>query len=516
MKNLVLVVPVVSLLSLFVVPAARAQERPGGDSAPAAPPAASQASQPASAPAKDDQVHRTGSVVIGDHTLTYDVTSGTLPLRSEDGKERARIFFVAYTVPTPDAPGSRPVTVTFNGGPGSSSVWLHLGAFGPKRVELDENGVAGTPPGRYVDNDSTILDLTDLVFIDPVTTGYSRAAPGESASQFHGVREDVQAVGDFIRLWTTKNRRWLSPKYVAGESYGTTRAAALAESLGDRLGMYLNGVILISTILDFGTTDPNPGNDLPHVLMLPSFCATAAFHGKLDAALAADLPGTLKMAEAFALGEYRSALDAGDRLDPTAKAHVVAELSRYTGLSASFLERSNLRVELDRFAKELLRDRRRTVGRLDSRFLGIDADAAGANYEYDSSYANIQGAYTAAWNEYVRAELGYENDLNYEILTGRVHPWRFGAENRYVNVAQDLRSAMNQNPHLKVFVAGGLFDLATPYFAADYTMTHLGLEPEDRGRVVMKTYDAGHMLYIRHSCHQALKRDLAVFYGDSR
>ncbi len=500
----------VALAVLLPTPLGFAQDKPKPDAASAP---AQDAAKPE--PAKDDQVHRTGTVTIDGRAIAYDVTSGTLPLKTEDGKERARIFFVAYTVPTADAPGSRPVTFTFNGGPGSSSVWLHLGAFGPKRVRLDDEGFAPKPPGSYVDNEASILDLTDLVFIDPVTTGYSRAAQGENDAQFHGVREDVSAVGDFIRLWTTKNRRWLSPKFVAGESYGTTRAAALSNFLAERHGMYLNGVVLLSTILNFATTEPDPGNDLPYVLMLPTFCATAAFHHKLDPALAGDLPATLKQAEQFALGEYRTALDAGDALDPAARAQVIERLSKFTGLSREFIDRAHLRVGLGAFQNELLRDRHRVVGRLDARFLGVPSDGANSNGESDPSYANIQGAYTAAFNEYVRAELGYENDLPYEILTGRVHPWRMGADNRYLNVAEDLHATMNVNPSMRVFVAEGLFDFATPYFASEYTFSHLGLESEDRARIVIKKYDAGHMMYIKRSCHQALKRDLAEFYAGS-
>lgn len=469
------------------------------------------ADEPAPKALDADHVVKTMSVKLGAAELSYSSTTGTLPLLAEDGKERARMFFVYYAVPQPDA--ARPITFVFNGGPGSSSVWLHLGAFGPKVVELDEQGFAPPPPSKLRDNPYTLLDVTDLVFIDPVTTGYSRAATGENASQFHGLEPDVEAVGEFIRLFTTHFRRWGSPKYVAGESYGTTRAAALASHLQQRVGMFLNGVILLSCILSFETAELDEGNDAAWPLIVPSFCATAWFHQRLAPPLQQDLDKTLHEVEEFCRGEYPRALMDGDAIDAARRTQVAQKLAGYLGVSPEFVLRCNLRVGLDRFRKELLRDQGATVGRLDSRFLGTDRDSAGDNADYDASYANIQGVFSGELNDYVRTTLGYESRLPYEILTGRVQPWRYDDSNRYVNVATRLRSALVQNPSLRVFVGSGDFDLATPYFAADWTFDHLNLDAAARSRITRTRYRAGHMMYIQQDSAKRLREELGRFYA---
>ncbi len=463
----------------------------------------------------DDREVATHHVLeIGGRTLGYVAKAGTLVLREEDGKKKASVFYVAYTKDDVTDPSTRPITFSFNGGPGSSSVWLHLGALGPRRVDMGPEGFGGPPPYRTLDNEHSWLDLTDLVFIDPVTTGYSRAAPGESDSPYHSVDGDVQSVGDFIRLYTTRNQRWPSPKFLAGESYGTTRAAALAEHLQSRHGMYLNGVVLISAILNFQTAEMDVGNDLPFALFLPTLAATAYYHKRLEPALARDLRATLGEVERFASGEYLVALQKGSAIGDAERADIAAKLARYTGLSRAFVDEANLRIDDGRFDKELLRGERRTVGRLDSRFVGRDRDAAGAQAEYDPSYAAIQGPFTAALNHYLRGELNYESDLVYEILTGRVHPWRFeNSENRYLNVGERLRSAMTHNPALRVFVACGYYDAATPYAAAHYTFEHLGMDRELTSRIEYGHYEAGHMMYIRAVDREALKRDVAAFYA---
>jgi carboxypeptidase C (cathepsin A) len=460
-----------------------------------------------------DHVVREATVRLGATELRYASVAGTLPLKNEEGKERARIFFTAYSRLPGSEPATRPITFVFNGGPGSSSVWLHLGCFGPKVVELDAEGFATAVPGRLIENPHSNLDLTDLVFIDPPTTGYSRIASGESASQFHGLDEDVEAVGEFIRLYCTHFKRWASPKFVAGESYGTTRAAALSRHLQDRHGMYLNGVILISAILDFRTAETDPGNDLAFLLQYPTCTATAFHHGKLDPTLGDDLPKILRDVEARVLGPWNVAFAKGDALPAAERAALAADIGRYLGVSEAFVLECNLRISLGRFQKELLRDRRRSVGRLDSRFTGIDSDAAGDSTDYDPSYANILGPYSAALNDYVRRELGYESELPYEILTGRVQPWNWGnARNRYVNVATRLRDAMTKNPHLHVFVAGGWYDFATPYFASWYVVDHLGLDPTQTSRVHRAEYPAGHMMYIQWKSLEKMKQDLVGFY----
>ncbi len=451
------------------------------------------------------------SIVVDGRELEYTATAGTITLSEEDGTEKANVFFVAYTLDGEAA--TRPVTFTFNGGPGSSSVWLHLGAFGPRRVKMDDEGRPIGPPYTLVDNEATILDLTDLVFIDPVTTGYSRPVPDEDPKQFHGVREDVESVAEFIRLYTTRFERWASPKFLAGESYGTTRAAGLAGHLQGRHGMFLNGIVLISSILNFQTARFDRGNDLAHILLLPSCTATAWYHGRLEPALQDDLARTLDEVEQFALTDYAVALLRGSDLPDDDRREIARQLARYTGLSVEYIEQTNLRLTTRRFTKQLLRDQRRSVGRLDSRFTGIDADAAGEGYEYDPSYAAIQGPYTAMLNHYLRSELDYENDLPYEILTGRVHPWNYNnVQNRYLNVAETLREAMTRNRKLRTFVASGYYDLATPYFATDFTFDHLGLDPELREHVTIRYYESGHMMYIHHPSMLELKEDLREFY----
>lgn len=456
------------------------------------------------------------SVRIGGQEIKYTATTGTILLKLEDGTPKASIFYVAYTRDDVSDLTKRPVTFTFNGGPGSASIWLHLGAFGPKRVEMGDAGALLPPPYKLEDNEYSLLDVTDLVFIDPVSTGYSRAVPGESPAQYHGIQPDIQSVADFIRLYATRNRRWTSPKFLAGESYGTTRAAGLSGYLQQHYGMYLNGIILISSILNFETAEFNRGNDLPYILYLPSYTAIAWYHKKLPADLQGDLHKAIDESRNFAAHEYADALMAGDALPAATRTEIVQKLSRLTGLSANFVDRCDMRIDLERFDKQLLRSERRTVGRLDGRFTGIDQDAAGSEPNYDPSMAAIIGPYTAAFHDYVRGELKFDSDLFYEFLTGRVRPWSFEPyENRYVNVAETLRSAMTQNPFLHVFVAKGYYDLATPFFAADYTFNHLGLDPTLRAHIEGEYYESGHMVYINLPSLAKLKKDLAAFIQSS-
>jgi carboxypeptidase C (cathepsin A) len=433
-------------------------------------------------------------------------------LKLEDGTPKASVFYIAYTKDDVSDLSQRPVTFTFNGGPGSSSIWLHMGAFGPRRVQMGDAGALLPPPYKVVDNESSLLDVTDLVFIDPVSTGYSRAVPGETPKQFHGIQEDIQSVGEFIRLYATRNRRWGSPKFLAGESYGTTRAAGLSGYLQQRYGMYLNGIILISTILNFQTVEFDTGNDLPYQLILPTYTAIAWYHKKLGTDLQADLRKAVEESEKFALGEYNEALLAGDTLSAARRSEVAQKVARLTGLSADFVERNKLRIELSRFDKELLRKESRTVGRLDGRFVGIDADSGGSSNEYDPSFAAIIGPYTAAFNDYVRGDLKFESDLFYEFITGNVQPWSYRAfENRYVDVAETLRQAMTQNQFLRVFVAKGYYDCATPFFAASYTLDHLGLDATLHGHISDSYYESGHMMYVHLPSLAKLKQDVAAF-----
>ena len=469
-------------------------------------------------------------VTIGGREIHYTATSGTMVLKEEleTGGEakneneghvpKAEIFFTAYTLDRDESVSdaehrkTRPITFSFNGGPGSSSVWLHLGLLGPRRVEMGDVGNLLPPPYHLVDNEFSLLDITDLVFIDPVTTGYSRAVEGENPKQFHNFERDISSVGDFIRLYTTRYNRWVSPKFLTGESYGTTRSAGLSGYLQERHGMYLNGIILISSILNFQTASFTAGNDLPFILFLPTFAATAWYHGKLDAELQKNLRDTLDEVEAFAAGEYASALMKGDALPKTEYDAIVAKLARYTGLSPDYIQQTNLRIEIKRFTKELQRDQRRTTGRLDSRFTGIDRDAAGETWEHDPSLSAITGPYTATLNDYVRTELEFESDLPYEILTSRVWPWGYeNVQNEYLNVGETLRKAMSINPYLKVLIANGYYDLATPYFATRYTFDHMHLDESLRDNYLMTFYEAGHMMYIHMPSLEQLKQDMADF-----
>jgi carboxypeptidase C (cathepsin A) len=476
---------------------------------------------------KDNLVTTNHTVTIDGQEIRYTVTTGTIVLKeeatgkgdkegqSEGEKPKAEFFFIAYTKDDSDK-SKRPITFSFNGGPGSSSVWLHLGLLGPRRVQMRDTENT-PPPYTLIENEHSLLDKTDLVFIDPVSTGFSRVVPGETAKDFHGFKKDIESVGDFIRLYTSRYGRWQSPKFLIGESYGTTRAAGLSEYLQQRHGMYLNGLMLVSSVLDFQTIDFFPENDLPYVLFLPTYAATAWYHKKLPTRLQRKtLRKVLDEVEAFALGEYASALMKGSSLARSLYKTVQRTLSEYTGLSETYVDHTNLRIRDERYFKELLRSDKRTVGRLDSRFKGIDRDSAGGDIEYDPSFPAIQGPYTATFNHYVREELKFESDLPYEVIAGLYRTWSYKEfENRYVSVSDTLRRAVHQNPHLKVFVANGYYDLATPHFATEYTFRHLGLAPELQKNISMAYYEAGHMMYVHLESLAKMKQDLTTFISSA-
>jgi carboxypeptidase C (cathepsin A) len=458
---------------------------------------------------------------IGKRELAYTVTCGTLVLREEaekDGKSegekaRAKVFFIAYTLDGVRERAKRPVTFSFNGGPGSSSVWLHLGILGPKRVALDDEGRSSGPPGHLVANEFSLLDRSDLVFVDPVGTGYSRMVEGEKVKEYHEYKRDLESVGEFIRLWVSRYGRWASPKYLIGESYGTTRASGLSLHLMERYGMYLNGVMLVSCALDFQVLRFDPANDLPHVAFLPTYAATAWYHKRIAADLRKKpLRKVLDEVEAFAATEYARALFAGANLAPKERKAVVAKLARYTGLAADYIERTELKIEIFRFCKELLRDEGRTVGRLDSRFTGRDRDSAGEMFEFDPAMVEIYGAYAAAMNDYVRTDLGFEADLPYEVIKSLYLDWGWkDFANRFASVGEALRKAMNKNPHMRVLVASGYYDFATPHFGADFSISHFGLPPELRGNVSVSYYEAGHMMYVHKPSLARLAAQLRDF-----
>jgi len=473
----------------------------------------------------DNLVETKHSVTINGKEILYTVTTGTIVLKeetegkgenagkSEGERPKATIFFIAYTMDDVEDQTRRPLTFSFNGGPGSSSVWMHLGLLGPRRVLMDEEGYQLQPPYKLVNNEYSLLDKTDLVFIDPVSTGYSRAVEGESAKEFHGFKKDIESVGDFIRLYTTRYKRWKSPKFLIGESYGTTRASGLSGYLLQRHRMYLNGIMLISAVLDFQTILFTTGNELPYMLFLPGYTAAAWYHKKLSEDLQKDLRKTLKEASEFAMGEYALALLKGAALQQQERAAIVSKMARYTGLSEDYVDKADLRVRAHRFFKELLREERRTIGRLDSRFKGIDRDSAGEFYEYDPMMAHIDGTYTATFYDYVREDLEYEIDLPYEVLNYQVNPqWSYADhQNQYVNVAETLRKAITMNPFMKIFIANGYYDLGTPFLATEYTFNHLGLDTTLQSNISMAYYEAGHMMYMHIPSLAKLKEDLSGF-----
>jgi carboxypeptidase C (cathepsin A) len=469
-------------------------------------------------PPADDLVTSSHTLRTPSGELAYTATAGRIVVRHEkhtegtfDGHEpHAEVFVVAYTLDGAE-PGTRPVTIAFNGGPGSSSVWLHLGLFGPRRVVMGDAGALTPPPWGLTDNEESLLAHSDLVFIDPVSTGYSRAVEGGKPAEFHGFTGDVETVGEVIRLWVTRNERWLSPKFLAGESYGTLRAAALAEHLQDRHGMYVNGLMLISSVLDMGTIRFTEGNDRPYPLFLPTYAAIAHHHGLHPGRALADV---LADAADFADRDYPWALAQGNRLPDADLDRVAARLAALSGLDEGYVRRVRLRIEHQRFFRELLRGSGRTVGRIDGRFTGWEADDGGEMPGYDPSIAAITGPYTAAINSHVRTTLGYANDLPYEILTGRVKPWSYKEfEGRSVSVVGKLSAAMRANPHLRVHVACGYHDGATPYFAAEQVLAALPIPDELRDRIEVRYYEAGHMMYVHEPSRLQQSADLAAFVG---
>jgi carboxypeptidase C (cathepsin A) len=463
----------------------------------------------------------TDDLVTTSHELPsgapYTATTGRIVLRKEvltDGKfdghlPKAELFVTAYTLDGADAT-QRPVTFAFNGGPGSSSVWLHLGLLGPRRVVAGDAGALTPPPYGLTDNTDTLLQHSDLVFVDPVSTGYSRTIKGEKPGDYHGFTDDIASVGEVIRLWTSRNGRWMSPKFLAGESYGTTRAAGLAEHLQSRYGLYVNGLVLVSSVLEFSTLDFTPGNDVPYALFLPTYAAIANYHG-----LHGDRPlqDVLAEATAYAARDYPWALAQGNRLTAEERADAVATVARLSGLSEDYVDRVDLRIEHVRFFTELLRHRRRTVGRLDGRFTGWDPDAAREKWEFDPSMAAIMGPYTAAFNHYVRDELEYTNDLPYEILSNAAaESWSYKEfEAKHVTVADKLATAMRTNPHLKVHVASGYYDGATPYFATESSLARLAIPDELRANIEVEYYPAGHMMYVHEPSRIQQSADIAAF-----
>lgn len=449
-------------------------------------------------------------LTLNGKTLSYTATAGRLPIKRGDGKIEAEMFFVAYTLDGQDA-GKRPLTFSFNGGPGSASVWLHMGALGPKRVVLQPNGFMPAAPYRLEDNPDTLLDRSDIVMVDAMATGYSRAATAELTKKFLGVKGDVQAFGEFIRLYISRYERWSSPLFLLGESYGTTRAAGIAGYLEDH-GISFNGVTLLSMAVDFQTLEWNKSNDLPYFLLVPTFNMIAGYHHKLPADLTQDMAKMREEVVRWSMNDYALALGKGDALTPEEHRKMVEQLARYIGLRPEVVEAHNLRIDVPTFTHELLLDQKLRTGRLDGRFTSPDPDD---ERFYDPASAAILPPYTSAFHQYLRTELNYKSDMPYKVFAwdeGSFQKWDWGnAVEGFPSTAGGLRSAMIKNPYMKILVMEGFYDLATPFAAADWTIDHLNLDAKYRQNISYATYGSGHMVYIDRAEHDKMKKDLVNF-----
>lgn len=449
------------------------------------------------------------SINIDGKTINYTATVAQMPLKNAAGDTEAHIFYMAYTLDGVSDTSKRPVTFCFNGGPGSASMWVHMGGMGPRSPKLQPNGGMPQPPFQLRDNQDTWLDKTDLVFIDPVGTGYSRAKSIEIARRMNGVTGDIQSVGEFMRMYVTRNDREASPLFIAGESYGTFRAAGLAGYLIDR-GMAFNGIVLIGTTLNLETIWSR-SDDLVYELEFPTYAADAYYHKKVAADLQKkDLKSFLKEAETFAMTDYAVALDKGDALTPAERKAVTEKLVRFTGLDPKYVEESNLRWDVSHYTRQLLHNEHETIGRYDGRLAGPSAMNTGETSEYDPSSTLITPPFTAMFTNYIRTELGYKTDMFY-YPSGGVQPWDYGVQNGFGDTTSMLRNAMVKNPYMKVMVAAGYFDLATPYYAVEHTFNHMGLSPEMHKQITWDFYQSGHMLYIDSDSHARLKHDFSDF-----
>jgi carboxypeptidase C (cathepsin A) len=496
-------------LALVLASPAFAQEKAP---APATPKPAAAASEPAKPDVAKVAQKRTTKLsgTFGGQKMSYSATIAETIIKAEDGTPKAAIVTTSYVKEQHDP--KRPVTFLFNGGPGSGSVWLQMGAFGPKRVAIPSDARDdGAPPFPILDNPDSLLDVTDLVFIDPPGTGFSHLIGKTEGKEFYGVTADAKAVAEVIRRWIGDHGRWNSPKYVGGESYGTSRSAAVVNQLSNATynDVALNGVILISTVLDFGAGADTPGNELTYITTLPSMAAAAHFHGK---ASAPSLEQFVEEARAWAIGPYATALLKGQKLTGEERAAVRRQLARFTGLTEAYLDQADLRVSSDRFYKQLLRDRGLSIGRLDARYTGKDYDSAGENYDNDPSFYGIDAGYTAAVNSWQRGVLGFKSDREYQSIAGlgREWDWRIGDRdtNAYLNLTPYIGKAMRENSGLRVFVGQGDYDFATPFFAAEYALSRTGV-PQDR--VHYYYYHAGHMMYVRQEDRAKLSRDIRAF-----
>lgn len=456
-----------------------------------------------------EPVVREATVTIDGKSVPYRAITGKLMLKKDDGSPRASIFHVTYKRTDVEDSATRPVMFAFNGGPGSSAVWLHLGGIGPYRVDLPGDGTQPPqPPVRVIENPLSILDVCDLVFVDPVSTGYSRAENDVKPGEFHGVNDDIESIGDFVRRWITEHDRWASPKFLLGESYGGVRVAGLSDHLQSRYGMSLNGVILLSSLLDFQTLRQSEGNDLAHLVFLSAFTGTAHFHGKIQG----DRDELVRQSNEFAFGPYASALLAGNALSEESRASIADELSRFTGIPAETWIRYHLRISASEFRAELLRDEGKVLGRFDARVAWDATSQTAAVPDYDPSYALALGAFSTGMLDYLGRELGWKEEQPYEILTSKVHPWRWDANNQVVNLSRRLTTAMRDNPHLRILVMGGYTDLATPPEGVAYSIRHMHNLPAPlRANITYTSYEGGHMFYLNPPDLEKTRTDLVEF-----